>query len=529
MNRQNNNNSNQNGYRRLKITSILACCLVFVWTGCEEFLTPEPQSFTSTSEYFTSPSHFEAGINSAYARLRAQAGVHNGNFRYITELRFDAINRQFDINLPGVNQQPFQEWFAVPSNSIPRGQWNQIFNTVAQTNIVLERLDDIEWTDQGQRNQIEAQGRFIRAFSYYFGVQMFGDLPIVTTEQSNPEIAIDKQRSPVAQVYSDLIIPDLIFAADNLPASWSLPGRATSGAAITLLGKVYLNTGEYELAITELQDVLGQYELLDSYRSIFDPGNTNNDESIFELQFGANVTGQPQAISPAVLIPLHKRGEIVDNIVNPSNSGMFPSYEVMGFYQDKENDQRYTEGLLPLIDSENDNYPEVSHDGTMYLMNKYLWPDYINAQGQMEGNIILLRYADVLLSLAEAHWRNNDGAASALPYVNQVRDRAGLDPVDLNNVFNSFLLDGTALENDALGRAIFNERTIEFLAEGHRMFDLLRFGVAYEVAAAQAESRKTREPRISGVYNIQPHEILLPIHPEEITASNNQITQNPGW
>lgn len=526
MNRR--NRKNQNKYRKIKFMGVLVGCLMFVWVGCEEFLTPAPESFTSTGDYFDQPSHFEAGVNSAYARLRAQAGVHNLQFRMITELRFDAINRQFDINLPGVNEQPFQEWFAVPSNTVPRGQWNQIFNTVAQTNIVLDRLDNIEWTDQTQKNQIEAQARFIRAFSYYFGVQMWGDLPIVTEEQTTPALAIDKVRSPASEVLSSLIIPDLIFAAENLPPSWAQPGRATSGAALTLLGKTYLLSGDYGLAIDALEDVLGQYELLDSYRSIFDPGNTNNEESIFELQFGANVTGQPQAISPALLVPIHVRGEIVDNIVNPSNNGMYPSYEVLQFYED--NDERFEEGLLPFVHPGNNDFPEVSHEpDTIYLLNKYLWPDYINAQGEMEGNIILLRYADVLLSLAEAHWRNGDGAGVALQYVDEVRDRSGLDPVDLNNVFTSFMLEGTALENDDLGRAIFNERTVEFLAEGHRMFDLLRFGVAYEVAVAQAESRKTREPRISGVYNIEPYEILLPIHPEEISASNRQITQNPGW
>ncbi|MEX0905022.1 MAG: RagB/SusD family nutrient uptake outer membrane protein [Balneolaceae bacterium] len=520
---------NQNKYRKAKFMGILAGCVMFVWVGCEDFLTPSPESFTSTGDYFDQPSHFEAGVNSAYARLRAQAGVQDGNFRLITEQRFDAINRQFDINLPGVNEQPFQEWFAVPSNSVPRGQWNEIFNTIAQTNIVLDRLDDIEWADATQRNQIEAQAKFIRAFSYYFGVQMFGDFPIVTEEQTTPEIAIDKVRSPVSEVLNNLIIPDLVFAAQNLPAVWSDPGRATSGAALTLLGKTYLLSGDYDLAIDALEDVVGQYSLLDSYTSIFDPGNTNNEESIFELQFGPNITGQPQAISPAILVPLHARGEIVDNIINPSNNGMYPSFEVLEFYED--GDERFEEGLVPFDDPENSGFPEVAHgpENTIYLLNKYLWPNYINAQGEMEGNIILLRYADVLLSLAEAHWRNGDGAALALPYVNEVRARSGLGPVVLPTVFNSFMLEGTDLENDDLGRAIFNERTVEFLAEGHRMFDLLRFGVAYDVAAAQAESRKTREPRISGVYNIDPHEILLPIHPQEIAASNGQITQNPGW
>lgn len=531
MKSRNRNNIDRIKNRTFSLPVILVGCLVLTLTSCEDFLTPDPQSFSTTANYYQSPAHFEAAINSAYSRLRAQAGVQNDNFRHIVETRMDATNRHFDVNLPGVNQQPFLEWFAVNSNSIPRDQWNQIFHTITQTNIILSRVEDIEFEDQTQKDRIIGQAKFIRAFSYWFGVQFFGDLPAVTEEQTSPDLASsDKDRRPVEFIYNEIIIPDLQDAASKLPPSWPESGRATSGAANALLGKTYLITGEYGNAVSTLESLVGRYELLEDYLSVFDPSNTNHAESIFELQFGANVTGQPESGMVSKVLPWHLRGEIVDNIVNPdSDDNFFPSYELLEFYED--GDERFESTFLWTENEGNSQYVEIAHRGdSIAIIQKYLWPEYLDtSNGEQEGNIILLRYADVLLSLAEAHWRNGDNGALALPYVNEVRSRAGLPPVNLANVPQSPMLEGTHLANDALGRAIFNERTVELFAEGHRMFDLQRFGVTFDVLTNYADSRKSRESRIQGVFNIQEFEILLPIHPEEIAASDGAITQNPGW
>lgn len=517
----------------------LILCMTVILAGCDtdSFLSPDPESFSTTETYYTAPDHFEAAVNSAYARLREQAGVSDPNFRHINETRSDAMNRHFDINLPGVNQQPFLEWFAVSSNSIPRGQWDNIYTTVAQTNTVLSRIDGVEFSDQNQKDEIVGQAKFIRALSYWYAVQYWGGVPLVLEENASPAEALDKVRASEEEVYN-AIIADLQDAVSQLPASWPNPGRATSGAASFLLGRTYLLTGNYSGAIDALEAVVqsGQYMLPSDYMSVFDPANKNSAESIFELQFAPNTAGQPDANMANAVIPWHRRGEIVDNIVEPdSDDNFFPSYEVLEFFDTSSG--RYEDTFYWDIDSSNGEYPEIAHRGdSVAIVAKYLWPQHINSSGEQDGNIVLFRYADALLSLAEAHWRNGDSSVDAEHYINMVRERAGLGPVNLNDVPVPTVLEGTYLENDDLGRAIFVERTVELLAEGHRMFDLIRFGAGHggddfvtNVLLNYAESRKSRESRIQDVFNIQSYEILLPIHPQEIGASNGSIEQNPGW
>lgn len=531
-----------NKYNKMKIGrlwSVLILGLAFVISGCDtdNFLSPEPESFSTTATYYEQPSHFEAAVNSAYARLREQAGVSDANFRHINETRSDAMNRHFDINLPGVNQQPFLEWFAESSNSIPRGQWNNIYTTVAQTNTILSRIDDVEFSDQNQRDEIVGQAKFIRALSYWYAVQYWGGVPLELEENTSPTDALDKVRASEQEVYN-AIIDDLQDSASKLPASWSNPGRATSGAANFMLGKTYLLTENYGEAISALEAVVnsGEYMLPSDYMSVFDPSNKNSIESIFELQFDPNISGQPGANMANAVLPWHRRGEIVDNIVDPdSDDNFFPSYEVLEFFNTSSD--RYEDTFYWDVDPSNSQYPEIAHRGdSVAIVAKHLWPEHINSSGEQDGNIVLFRYADALLSLAEAHWRNGDPSAEAEQYINMVRDRAGLGPVNLSNVPVPTVIQGTYLESDDLGRAIFIERTVELLAEGHRMLDLRRFGIGHggddfvtNILDNYADSRKTRESRIQDVFNIQSYEILLPIHPQEIQASNGSIEQNPGW
>jgi len=334
----------------------------------------------------------------------------------------------------------------------------------------------------------------------------------------------------VSEVYGQ-IISDLEDAIALLPSAAPRPGSATEGAAKFLLGRTYLLTGDYPQAINMLEDVESDYGymLINDYANIWNPDNTNNEESIFELQYGANVTGQPHAFLLQQVLPWNSRGIIAPQVVNPEG-WMHPSLEFIQMFED--DDARYEANITYWENPGNADYPEVTFFGdSLAMINKHIWLDNINSQGEQSGNDILFRYADALLSLAEAYWRadpaGNEGAILSL--LNRIRDRADLPPVDLANVPNYPMLAGTYLENDNLGRAIFQERTIELFAEGHRMFDLIRFEVAYDVVTAQAASRKTRESRIQGTYNIQPHEIILPIPSAEITVTEGLFDQNPGW
>ncbi|MCC5908597.1 MAG: RagB/SusD family nutrient uptake outer membrane protein [Balneolaceae bacterium] len=518
-------------FQKFPLSLLLVASFLFFWNACDNILEPDPKSFTSTANFYQTPEDFSSALNGAYNRLRTQAGISQHHFNYWNEIRTDVINRHFDVNLPSIQGQPIAEWFVVSSNAWVQSQWAQIYNTITQTNIILGRIDDIEFPDSDLKNEIIGEAKFIRALSYWYAVQYWGDVPIVLNEITSPDEAMPEDgRRPVNEVYAQ-IISDLEMAADLLPVAANEPGRATEGAAKLLLGRTFLLTGDYGDAVSVLEEVETNYGyvLLDDYIDIWDPNNTNNEESIFELQFGANVTGQPHADIIRQVLPWNSRGQIARQAVDPEG-WMHPSLEFIEMFED--NDARFDANVTFWDNPGNSDYSEVTFFGdSLAMINKHIWVDEINSNGQQSGNDILFRYADALLSLAEAYWREDPAAnqGAILNLLDRIRTRADLPPVDLSNVPMTPLLEGTHLENDNLGRAIFQERTIELFAEGHRMFDLIRFDVAFDVLTAQADSRKTRESRIQGTYNIQPHEIMLPIPTQEINNTEGLLEQNDGW
>ena len=167
---------------KLTLPAIAASCLLFVWTGCENFLEPDPASFTSTGNYYETAEHFESAINSTYSRLRAQAGISSTSFRTLTELRFDCCITDPERLSTSPSGKPIAEWYASPSNSYFSDQWSDAYHTIAQTNVILGRIGDASFNDETQRNRIIGQAKFIRALSYWYLVQFYGDVPLILEE-----------------------------------------------------------------------------------------------------------------------------------------------------------------------------------------------------------------------------------------------------------------------------------------------------------------------------------------------------------
>lgn len=513
------------------ILSFLALFLLtsIVCNSCDNFLTPDPASFTSTDNFYKKPGDFELALNGVYNRMRAQAGISNEAFMTMTEIRFDAINRQYNVSLPG-DAMVFEEWHLITSNPFLQNQWSGIYNTIAQANMILNRIEDVNFENESQKDQISGEAKFLRALSYWYAVQFWGDVPLVINEIRTPsEAAPEEGRSPVSEVYNQ-IITDLQEAIEELPSNAADPGRASEGAAKLLLGKTYLLTEDYPNAIEMLESVESDYGymLLQEYIDIWDPENTNNSESIFELQFGADIAGQPQSNLIAKILPWSSRGEIVTNQVNPEG-WYHPSLDLLEMFEDTTT-SRFKASIDWYVEPGNAEYPDVAFYGdSIGIINKFFWPDHINDEGEQAGNDILFRYSDALLSLAEAYWREdssgNRGTIESL--LNRVRNRAGLPNIDFSNVHMSQLLEDTYLENDNIGRAIFNERAVELFAEGHRYFDLKRFDVANQVMINYSDRRKELEPRVRSFFDIQPYKFIFPIPSREIDLGG--FEQNPEW
>src|SRR5699024_7826751 len=123
--------------------SLLALFLLgtIICSSCSNFLNPDPASFTSTDNFYEEPADFELALNGVYNSLIAQAGISNEAFMTMTEIRFDAINRQYNVSLPG-DAMVFEEWHLITSNPFLQDQWTGIYNTIAQANMILNRIGD---------------------------------------------------------------------------------------------------------------------------------------------------------------------------------------------------------------------------------------------------------------------------------------------------------------------------------------------------------------------------------------------------
>ncbi len=512
----------KNTFTKLRIASVV--CLLFVWSGCDNFLEPDPASFSTTANFYETPDQFEQAVNGVYSRFRAFVG--DADYRYANDLRGPNLTRHFDVNLPhtvaGVPQ--LDEFTMDVSNGIVNNNWIRAYQVIKEANVVLNRIEDIEFADTAKKDRIIGEAKVMRAFCYWVGVQWWGDMPLQLTEVSSPNEAVPEGgRTPKAQVLQQ-VITDLQDAISKLPASYdgANAGRVTKGAAQTLLGKTYMLTGDWTNAISQFEavDNSGEYMLLADYRQVFNPANKNNPESILELQYDPNIAGQPQVDALfADAIPFNSGSEIAPVSALTPAGRLMPTPDVIDSFE--EGDLRYEASIGWWTNNNTEPYPEIAYGNLIPYMNKFVWPDFVNSQGQFNSNFIIFRFADVLLSAAEAHWRNgNNGAAAG--YLDRVRSRAGLPAVDLAN------FDGS-VTGSAMGDAILHERDVELLSEGHNWLDLLRFGndVALRVMQNHGTRFRARDPKTADVYVIQDFKLTYMIPPNEVILG--ELSQNTGW
>ena len=310
-------------------------------------------------------------------------------------------------------------------------------------------------------------------------------------------IEYDYGRTPVADVYTQ-IIKDLSDAEAALPVSYGVAdiGRATSGAAKSLLGKVYLTQKRYADAAAKLKEVidLSTYALLPNYADLFVAANKNSKESIFEVQYKKGNIGEGSGFA---------------NSYAPENSGNaviafggggnnHPTPDLANSYE--ATDPRKNVSLASSYI--NSSGAKVDY----YYIKKYADPPVVS--GDSGDDWYVLRYADVLLMYAEA--LNETGKpADALPYLNQVRKRVGL-------------ADKTTTVQADLRLAIEQERRVELAFEGHRWFDLVRTGRALPILQAKATAIGIKTA-------LTENNLIFPIPQSQIDINPTKIKQNPGY
>ncbi|WP_420151120.1 RagB/SusD family nutrient uptake outer membrane protein [Spirosoma sp.] len=460
-------------------------CIGLLASSCKEsFLNLTPLS-NATADNFRSRDDFELAVNGAYASLYTVYHPE-GPVSYANEQMSDnAI--MFNISGIQADKWQFKDYSLATANTMVYQFWQDCYKAVFNANIVLDRIEGAS-LDATYKDGVKAQMMFLRALYYFNMVQLWGDLPIVTTPLTGEE-SYKVLRSPASAVY-DQIKKDLIFAAEKLPlaSAITIPGRASKGAAQTLLGKVYLTLGDKTSAANVLKEMYNsnQYSLLPNYADLWGPSVKNTKESIFEIQFlGGNASA-----------PFSRYYQT-----------FYPNNNFLGFYgggMNQVTDDLYNE--YEAGDTRRDATIALGYNNAGTFINqKYpiKWTDtkatQVGGNPLANNNFMVLRYADALLLLSEA-----TGDAT---YLNLVRTRSKLPKFG----------DATypTAKYPTLDLAIEHERRVELAIEFNRWFDLKRTNRAIPVLTAKGKA-------------INQNKLLWPI-PQIVRTQNEAITQNPGY
>jgi len=444
---------------------IAAGLLAFTLTGCHEgFLTVVPETSLSSATFFKTEADFQQAVNAAYVPLRTiyndrtwkLAEMHSDNTHYARNRLFGAVD----------NTQNLADFCIPVSNGLTTNdnvlqQYRQDFVIISRTNEILTRIDDVEFNAAAKAN-IKGQALFLRAFAYFELVRYFNKAPLHLEPVTTREGAA-KPLSNAQELYAQ-IEADLKAAIPLLPnKSEQQPGRATSGAASMLLADVYMFQKRWGDAEPLLRSIVtsGQYQLMDDYDRAFSETNSNknNAESIFEVQYmegSAGLNGNliyqfiPAPITADELAPI--TGTSNPQSISGENNNI-PTPDIIEAYEPGDKRKDISIGYVTLSQSlrENKVYPYIKKFARKHAVH-----------GNTGQNFPVYRYSEALLFLAESLNEQGNGS-EALPYLNEVRKRAGLDPVSTTNTAE-------------LREIIFKERRVELAFENKRWFDLVRTG-----------------------------------------------------
>ena len=446
--------------------------------GCSESFTDlAPVSQRNTESFYKTSGDFIAAVNATYKVLQA-GGTYNQSYWVLFEQRSDNTDQGSDGTGLGAELTQIENFLEIATNGIVETAYIDTYKGIGRANIVLDRIDKITF-DEALKNRLKGEALFLRSLFFYQAAIAFGNIPLELHESGSDE---QKTQVNAATVYAQLE-QDLAKAESWLPAKYtgSDVGRATKGAAALLLAKVQLLLGKKTEAAQVLRRIIADnnYRLV-TYDKLWGLENKNNAESIFEVQFKGGGTGTGNWFTNAFTPLLFSSTGTYKN--RPTNE-MVKAYENKDLRFKLSMDTIYTNSAGQIItNSRNDARFIVKYGKT-------------NAFGENDAsyNFPVFRYADVLLSLAEALGESDE----AYTLINDIRRRANLGPIDRSTA-------GTFEDK------LLRERRIEFAFENHRWPDLLRFKKAESVL--QGIGKKPR--------------LLYPIPQRELDI-NTSFVQNP--
>lgn len=496
---------------------------ILSFSSCSDFLNQENPNKIAAESYFQTENDAERALNGAYLALRSNNCLGEGS-TFLSEERSDNMGRLDNQSSSG---EPFQftDFSLLPSNTYLKNHWTAMFAAITRSNFVISYIDNVTFKNEETKVNYKAEAKFIRALIYFHLVRKWGDVPLVTSYLTTiKEINEHTFREKKETVYSQ-IVKDLEEALNStLPNIQPESGKGhTCKAAISgLLGQVYLtmsttladgnksshlqNAKKYLEMCYEMRGFGSLNEI--PYQDVFDVSKKSTcPEIIFQIVYKQG----DQDYYSSIAASNQAKGETINSQKKSNGQGNYVNLDIVKEYED--NDFRKEWSVKYAAD------PVAKS----YFITKFR--DISDAAGTLGygGNDwILMRYADIILMLAEVNMYMGDDA-SAIKYLNEVRTRAGMP--EYADMMNNAAYKA---KYPNLKAAIMHERRVELAFENHRWFDLLRF-MSTEELINYIHSKNQDDYGISNIKNFGTKDIYYPIPFDEYKLNPELMYQNPGY
>lgn len=513
-------------------------------TACDDFLTVTPKNTQTTDNFYQTEAQIDQALTGLYGTMKpipkylfTMSEIRSDNTWVLTDSK---QNDYADIATFNAN--------GLLTASLVSGCWSDYYKIVSAANTLLDKMDELSFADEKVKTQYTAEARCIRALAYFDLVRFFGRVPapthILTTNES-----FELGQSEAADVYNDVIIPDLKYAVEHLSDQASdYQGKAhserlTQVAAKGFLGKVYLTMAGFPLNDTEKKPLAQQL-----FKEVIDYGNANgkywmadmdtwnqcwlhendNKYALFEIQYIAE-SGQGNPMVP-LTVPSNPGTDWCGNNLM-TGTHVYIERGLQRHFIAKNADGKYldqrADGTLNLKETINEDGSITTSEGNTFYV-KYFESKVKRAKwgvADMDASIVdrtywpqnfqLLRIEDIMLLYAECVGNTAEGREM----VNKIRQRAGLDAMD------------AGLSEADFQKAVLQERRYELAEEGVRWFDLVRRN---EFVATIKQMFADDDETVNGTYRqyatrVNENMYLYPIPQSQIEVRKGLYTQNKGY
>lgn len=501
--------------KNITIAKIIVLGIFFY--GCSGFLDTEPSDKYIQDNYWKTQERAVAALNGVYASL-LHSGIYGGDNPLILEnLTTNAYHYQGDDNLIATGKHnAATEWF--------KTTWNRAYEGIGRANNFLGNIDQVPMDDALKKRYI-AEAKFLRAVFYFPLWSLYGGAPRIL-EPTNAATQENLPRNSSAELLTQ-ILKDLEDAAeqDVLPTSYSGAdkGRATIGAALAFKARILLYAERWAEAADAARQVidLDVYSLFPKYRELFYLENEGNEEVVFDLQYkypefthSFDMT-LDEYNNVAPLPDLVNDYYAIDGLPIDKSAAYDPAHP----YENRDPRLKQTiivkGSLFKNKEVTEGQYPRTGYGQKKYTVYKDDEAKATIRAGDSELNYIFIRYADVLLTYAEAKNEANGPDDDIYFYLNQIRSRAGMPPFP------------AGLDKDELRKEIRHERRIELAGEGFYYFDTRRWKIAHLVLNGDVHNDKGE--RIDTRIFLSPRDYLWPVPSVAIQENPALLPQNDGY